>query len=81
MIINLIVFLAIGGLAGFLAGRIMKKPDSALLKNIVLGVIGAFVGGFLFDLLGISAAGLIGSIITATAGAVAVIFIADKLAK
>lgn len=81
MIINLIVFLAIGALAGFLAGRIMKKPDTDLKKNIILGVIGAFVGGFLFSLIGINAGGLIGSIITATCGAVVVIFAADKLQK
>lgn len=81
MIVNLIIFLAIGALAGFLGGRLMKKPDTDLVKNIILGVIGAFVGGFLFDLLGISAGGLVGAIITATVGAVVVIFVADKLIK
>jgi len=81
MIINLLIFIAIGALAGFLAGRIMKKPDSDLVKNIVFGVVGAFVGGFLFSLIGIDAGGLIGAVITATVGAVVVIFVADKLSK
>jgi uncharacterized membrane protein YeaQ/YmgE (transglycosylase-associated protein family) len=79
--ISLLVFLLIGALAGFFAGKIMKKPSSDFWKNMILGVIGAFVGGFTFDLLGISAAGLIGSIITATVGAVIVIFAAEKLSK
>ncbi len=81
MIVNLLIFLAIGALAGFLGGRLMKKPDADLVKNIILGVIGAFVGGFLFDVLGISVGGLIGTIITATVGAIVVIFVADKLIK
>lgn len=81
MVIDLLIFLAIGAAAGFLAGRIMKKPDANLLKNIILGVIGAFVGGFAFGLVGLDFGGLIGSIITATCGASAVIFIADKLKK
>jgi len=42
--------------------------------NIVVGVIGAVLGGFVFGLLGIAAGGLIGSIITATAGAVLLLF-------
>lgn len=79
--LNLLIFLAIGALAGFLAAKIMKKETSDLLKNIILGVLGAVVGGFLFGLLGISAAGLLGAIITATCGAVVLIFLAEKLSK
>lgn len=81
MIIDLLIFLAIGAASGFFAGRIMKKPDADLVKNIILGVVGAFVGGFAFGLIGLDFAGLIGSIVTATCGAVAVIFVADKFKK
>ena len=52
-----------------------------LLGNIVVGIIGAVVGGFLFGLLGLSAGGLIGSIVTATAGAVVQLFLIGLIKK
>lgn len=69
-VIGLLIFLAIGALAGWLAGLIMKGGGFGLLGNIVIGIIGAVVGGFVFSIAGIAAGGLIGSIITATVGAV-----------
>lgn len=72
---GLIIFLAIGALAGWLAGTLMKGGGFGLLGNIVVGVIGAVVGGYMFSLLGISAGGLIGSIVTATAGAALMLFV------
>lgn len=71
----LIVFLAIGALAGWLAGKLMKGKGFGLLGNMVVGVIGAIVGGMLFKFLGISTHGLIGSIITATVGAVVLLYL------
>jgi uncharacterized membrane protein YeaQ/YmgE (transglycosylase-associated protein family) len=66
---DIIIFLAIGAVAGWLAGTLMKGGGAGLVANIIIGVVGAFIGGFVFSLLGISTGGLIGSIITATAGA------------
>ncbi len=80
-ITELIIFLAIGAVAGWLAGTLMKGGGFGLLGNIVVGVIGAVVGGFVFGLLGISAGGLIGSIITATAGAALLLFIVRLIKK
>lgn len=71
---DLIIFLAIGAVAGWLAGTLMKGGGFGLLGNIIVGIIGAVVGGFIFGLLGITAGGLVGSIITATVGAVILIF-------
>jgi uncharacterized membrane protein YeaQ/YmgE (transglycosylase-associated protein family) len=76
-ITGIIIFLAIGALAGWLAGVLMKGRGFGILGNIVVGVIGAVLGGFLFNLLGIVAGGLLGSIITATAGAVVLLFVAS----
>lgn len=76
---NILIFLAIGAVAGWLAGLIMKKGSSGLLMNMVIGVIGAVFGGVLFGLLGIKAGGLVGAIVTATVGAVLLLFIIGKL--
>ena len=71
---GLIIFLLIGAVAGWLAGRIMHG-GFGLLGDIVVGIIGAEIGGWLFALLGIAVGGLIGSIIAATVGAIILIAI------
>ena len=78
---GLIIFLAIGALAGWLAGNFMKGSGFGLLGNIVVGVVGAILGGLTFSLLGLSAVGLIGEIVTATVGAVLLLFIVGVLKK
>ncbi|MFH1480484.1 MAG: GlsB/YeaQ/YmgE family stress response membrane protein, partial [Pseudomonadota bacterium] len=52
--LTLIMVIAIGAIAGWLAGVIIKGHGFGLLGNIIIGVIGAFFGGWLFSLLGIS---------------------------
>ena len=78
---TLLIILAIGAVAGWLAGVIMKGGGFGLLGDIVIGIIGAFIGGFLFGLLGISAGGLVGQIITATVGAIVLIFVLRMFKK
>jgi uncharacterized membrane protein YeaQ/YmgE (transglycosylase-associated protein family) len=78
---SLLIFLAIGALAGWLAGTLMKGGGFGLLGNIVVGVIGAVVGGWVFGLLGISANGMIGSFITAVVGAGILLFIVGLVKK
>jgi uncharacterized membrane protein YeaQ/YmgE (transglycosylase-associated protein family) len=71
---SLLIFLAVGAVAGWLAGLIVKGGGFGLLWNIILGIIGGIVGGWLFGVLGISAgSGLVGSIITAVVGAVVIV--------
>lgn len=72
---NLIWFLVIGLAAGFLAGKIMRGKGYGLLGDLVIGVIGAFLGGWIFGLLHISAGGLIGLLVTAFVGAVVLIWL------
>jgi len=72
---ELIIFLAIGAVAGWLAGVITKGGGFGLLGDIVIGILGAVIGGYVFGVLGIAVAGLIGSIITATLGAVILLFL------
>ena len=71
----LVWFLIIGIAAGWLAGQLMKGGGFGLVGDLVIGVIGAFLGGWLFGALGISAGGLIGSLVTATVGAVVLLFL------
>jgi len=66
-------FLLIGVAAGWLASQIMKGGGSGLVTDLIMGVIGSIVGGFLFGLLGLSADGAIGSLMTATVGAIVLI--------
>jgi uncharacterized membrane protein YeaQ/YmgE (transglycosylase-associated protein family) len=75
-----ILTLIIGGLAGWLAGKIMRGGGFGVLLNILIGVIGSFIGGSMFWLLGLRATGLIGSLIAATLGAIVLIYLADYLA-
>lgn len=71
--------LIIGGIAGWSAGLIMKGQGYGVLVNILLGIVGGLVGGWLFALLGIAATNLIGQLICATVGAVLLIVLARKL--
>jgi uncharacterized membrane protein YeaQ/YmgE (transglycosylase-associated protein family) len=66
-------FILIGLAAGWLAGQIMKGGGYGLVGDLIVGVIGALLGGWLFGLLGISANSIIGSLIVATLGAIILI--------
>ena len=70
---NFLWFILIGLCAGWLAGQFMKGGGYGLVGNLIVGVIGAILGGVLFNILGLSANGLIGSLVTATVGAVVLI--------
>lgn len=78
---ELIWFVLIGLIAGWLAGEIMKGSGFGLLGNLVVGVIGALIGGFLFRILGITAGGLLGQLIVATIGAIVLLFVVGWLRK
>jgi len=72
---HLLIFLAIGVLAGFLAGRIMKGKGFGLVGDLIVGVIGAFIGVWLFGLLHISSAGILGLLIAAIIGALILLYV------
>ena len=73
---NLLWFLIVGLVAGWLAGVVVKGGGFGVIGDIVVGVIGAVLGGWLFSNLGASAGGgLLGSIVVATIGAVVLLFI------
>jgi uncharacterized membrane protein YeaQ/YmgE (transglycosylase-associated protein family) len=71
----LIGFLVIGVVAGFLAERIMKGKGAGLVVNMVVGVVGALIGGSMSGFLKLPFHGLIGTLISATVGAVILLFL------
>lgn len=72
---DLIGFLIVGLIAGWIADMLVKGSNFGLVGDLVVGVIGAFVGGFLFSLVGIDAYGLLGNIIMAVIGAVVLLLL------
>jgi uncharacterized membrane protein YeaQ/YmgE (transglycosylase-associated protein family) len=76
---SLLVFLAIGIVAGFLASFFVG--GGGLVRYLITGVIGAFVGGYLFNALGIKIGTnpLVSQIITATVGAIIVVILARMI--
>ncbi len=71
-------FILIGIAAGWLAGQIMKGGGFGLVGDLIVGVIGAFLGGYLFGLLKISLGGLpvlVGELIVATVGAIVLLLV------
>ena len=77
---DLISFLLIGALAGWIAAQLMKGGGYGLLGNIVLGVIGSLVGGYVFSILGITTYGFLGSLLTSVVGSALILWIASLFA-
>ena len=74
---SIIAWIVLGLIAGFIGSKIVNKTGEGLILDIVLGIVGAIVGGFVFSLFG--ASGVTGlniySLIVAVIGAVVVLFI------
>ena len=49
---GILSWIIVGGLAGFVASKLMKGTGSGLLMNIIIGIVGAFIGGLIVNLLG-----------------------------
>jgi len=76
---SLFGWLLMGALAGWLSGELIRGKGFGCLGNIFLGLIGAVVGGWLFEQLHITAFGFIGGLAAATVGAVLIVGLARAL--
>ncbi|MET0807866.1 MAG: GlsB/YeaQ/YmgE family stress response membrane protein, partial [Pseudoxanthomonas sp.] len=75
---NFLIYLIVGGIAGWLASIVMKRDGSqGIILNVVVGIIGGFLGGWLLPQLGFAMGGTIGFLITAFIGAVVLLLIVN----
>ncbi len=75
VLVSLIVWIVVGGIAGWLASTIVKGGGMGLVGNVVLGIVGAIVAGFILPAIGIGLSGIFGAIIAAAIGAIIVLLI------
>ena len=73
-IVTILISLALGAVAGWLASFIMGSKGG-LIRDIIVGIIGGLIGGWVFSLLGITFAGYLGVVIQSAAGACLLILV------
>lgn len=75
---NFIIYLIVGGIAGWLASMVMKTDgQQGIILNVVVGIIGGFLGGLLLPMVGLNFGGTVGFLITALIGAVVLLAIVN----
>ena len=80
---SIVAWIVLGLIAGFIAGKIVNKQGEGLILDIVLGIVGALVGGWLFRAVGMSGvSGLnIYSLVVAVLGAVVLLLVYHLLIR
>lgn len=73
---SFIWFIIIGIVSGLIAGKIMRGGGFGWIVNLLVGVVGGVLGGWVFSLLGIHTSSIIGSLVTSVVGAVLLLWIA-----
>jgi uncharacterized membrane protein YeaQ/YmgE (transglycosylase-associated protein family) len=73
---SLFGWILIGLIAGWLSGKVTRGGGFGLLADLFLGLVGAVVGGWIFDRIGIHSFGFIGSLAAATVGAIVLVAVA-----
>jgi uncharacterized membrane protein YeaQ/YmgE (transglycosylase-associated protein family) len=71
--------IVIGILAGFLAGKIMRGRGFGILIDLLLGIVGSILGGFVLGLLGLYWSGVVGHLVVATIGAMLLLYLVRLL--
>lgn len=72
-------YLLIGLVAGWIANLIVKGRGGSLVVNLIIGIVGSVLGGWIFSLFGLFAMGTAGSLITAIVGAIVLLWIVSLL--
>jgi uncharacterized membrane protein YeaQ/YmgE (transglycosylase-associated protein family) len=80
-IMGLIIFLAIGAVAGWIASQLIRGKSKGILVNMLIGVVGSFLGSFVAGILGIGGGNLLGQIAISTGGAILLLLIITFIKK
>lgn len=78
---GIIISIIMGCLAGYAGSKLFSGSGNGLLMNLIIGIIGGVVGDFVFGLLGIGGGSLVWSFISATIGAVILLWIISLIRK
>lgn len=78
--LSLIVFLIVGTIAGMIAAKVMHN-SLGVLASMGVGVLGAFIGGFLLSLVGLAFAGWLGTFVSALIGAIALLGLVNLVTR
>ena len=68
-------YILIGLAAGYVASLIVKGSGSGMLLNLVIGMVGGVLGGWLYRLMGIGSTNMLGSLLTSVFGAIVLLLI------
>jgi uncharacterized membrane protein YeaQ/YmgE (transglycosylase-associated protein family) len=75
-VLDIILWIVIGAVAGWIAGELMRGRGFGIVGNIIVGIVGAVIGGLIFDALDIAPGlGLLGSLIMSLVGAIILLFV------
>lgn len=77
----LIWTIAMGILAGFLAGQVVKGHGMGILMDLLVGIVGSILGGWIFGIIGLAAYGLLGRLLMAFVGAVVLLLLVRALKR
>ena len=77
---SIIGWIIIGLLAGWLAGKLSRGRGYGCITDVVLGILGSFIGGWIFVKIGLFGGGFLYSLAAATVGAIILVSIAHLLA-
>jgi len=80
-VLEVFSLLITGGLAGWIAGHLMRGAGFGVVINVVIGVIGGIIGGKLFDLFGIAGGGWLTDLAMAVLGAVVLLGLVNLLRR
>lgn len=78
---GIIISIIIGCVAGYAGSKLFSGSSHGLLMNLIIGIIGGFLGNFVFGLLNIGVSGIVWSLISATVGAVILLWLISLIRK
>jgi uncharacterized membrane protein YeaQ/YmgE (transglycosylase-associated protein family) len=77
----ILIILLVGAVAGWLAGVAVKGSGFGLVGDIVIGIVGGIIAGWLLPMIGVSFGGLVGAIIMSAIGAIILLLVIRVLRR